>query len=67
MNSRDTKANIRDLKEELRTLKVMEGTYANTTSHSKLKKDRSDMAKTLSTLDQNALKHRLLNTYVHSY
>ena len=45
MSKRDTKANIRNLKEELRNLKVMEGVSANTTSHSKLQKDRSDMAR----------------------
>jgi hypothetical protein len=68
MKERDCRSNIRLYKEQLRQLKVSTGLVQSTLSHSQLNKRRSDMAERLGSLNSHlALKHRLLNTYVHGY
>ncbi len=67
LKERDCAENIRKYKEQLRFLRVQSGLSQTSISHSQLDKQRRDMADRLNVTSYLALKHRLLNTYVHSY
>lgn len=67
MKERPCYANIRGYKNELKKLRIQSGCIQSTISHSQLNKQRVELAKRLNVNNFLAVKHRLLNTYIHNY
>ena len=67
MRERDSKKNIRDIREKIKQLNIDEGISQNMSSHTKISYDVRLEKKRASHLRGDEQVHRLLNTYVKSY
>ena len=70
MLGRDTRKNIKGIREEIKTVNIALGITKNLSSVTKMNEQCRNLAKNLSgpaAKDETTKRHRLLNAYVHDY